>query len=109
MRLLAIAAMLPSAVLAQMPAGPATLVTGQKSVGDAPVQIVAARPRVSVDVTVDGGSKCFFGPAGTTTSTGYPLRAGKSLFIPTSAAVWAVCATPATVGFSEIPVIGGLK
>jgi hypothetical protein len=102
MRWLILAAMLPSVALAQMPAAPAVIVTGQTSVGDALVQIVAARPRVNVEVTVDRGSECYIGLAGTTSATGYPLRSGQSVISSASAGLYAVCATPATIGYLEL-------
>lgn len=83
--------------------GTATLASGQVSVGTTATQIVAAQSgRGRLTVTVDAAVKCYIGPSGVTTATGYPLQAtaGASHTMNTSAAVFMVCATAATtVGY----------
>jgi hypothetical protein len=79
------------------------IATGQVSVGTTATQIVPAGVRNSIDVTVDGAVKCYLGAAGVTTTTGFPLQAvaGASKTIPSSSAVYAVCASTVTVGFMQ--------
>lgn len=83
--------------------GTATLTSGQVSVGTTATQIVAAQAgRGRLTVTVDAAVKCYIGPSGVTTATGYPLQAtaGATHTMNSTAAVFMVCATAATtVGY----------
>lgn len=83
--------------------GGQNIATSLVSVGTSAVPVVAARARQSVDITVDGAVKCYLGPAGVTTATGFPLQAvaGATKSIPSSAAVYAVCASTVNVGAME--------
>lgn len=84
--------------------GLAQVVTGQKSVGTTAVQIVAQRPRSAVIVTVTSATACSFGGASVTPSNGFPLQpvAGATLTLETSGAIYAVCASTATIGYVEL-------
>lgn len=77
--------------------------TGQISVGTSPAQIVPQGLRQSVDITVDGAVKCYLGGPTVSTTTGFPLQAvaGATKTIPSSSAVYAVCASTVTIGFMQ--------
>jgi hypothetical protein len=83
--------------------GGSSITTGQVSVGTTATLVAAASARQSIDVTVDGAVKCYLGPAGVTTATGFPLQAvaGASKTIPSSAAIYAVCASTVTLGWMQ--------
>jgi hypothetical protein len=94
---------LPQSAQGIVSIGGGSIATGQVSVGTTPVLLVAARARQTVDVTVDGAVKCYVGPSAVTAVTGFPLQAvaGAAKTIPTSAAVWMVCASTVNVGYME--------
>jgi len=79
--------------------GTATLTSGQVSVGTTATQIVAAQAgRGRLTITVDAAVKCYIGPSGVTTTTGYPLQAtaGATHTMNTAAPVFMVCGQAAT-------------
>lgn len=85
--------------------GSAAIATGQVSVGTTATLIAAARTlRQRITVTVTTAVGCAFGNSGVTLTTGYPLAAvaGASDTTDTTAALYGVCASTATVGYKEI-------
>jgi hypothetical protein len=84
--------------------GGGTLATGQVSVGTSATLIAAARTgRQKIGVTVTTAVQCAFGNPGVTLTTGWPLAAVAyaSDSWDTTAALYGVCASTATVGFRE--------
>lgn len=84
--------------------GGSTIVTGQVSVGTTATLVAAARAgRIKVGVTVTTAVQCAYGNAGVTLTTGWPLAAVAyaSDSWDTSAALYGVCASTATVGYRE--------
>jgi uncharacterized membrane protein len=84
--------------------GGTTLTTGQVSVGTSATLIAAARTgRQKIGVTVTTAVQCAFGNSGVTLTTGWPLAAVAyaSDSWDTTAALYGVCASTATVGFRE--------
>lgn len=84
--------------------GHATINTGQVSVGTSATLIAATRTgRQKIGVTVITAVQCAFGPSGVTLSTGWPLAAVAyaSDQWDTSAALYGVCASTATVAYRE--------
>ena len=77
------------------------IATGQVSVGTTATLVLAQGRRTSVDVTVDGAVKCYIGGPTVSTTTGFPLQAvaGATKTIPSSAAIYMVCASTVTVGY----------
>jgi len=85
--------------------GSGTIATGQVSVGTTATLIAAARAtRTRITVAVTTAVACSYGNAGVTLTTGYPLTAvaGASDTTDTTAALYGVCASTATVGYKEI-------
>lgn len=85
--------------------GGASILTGQVSVGTTATLIAAARSgRQRIGVTVTSAVQCAFGPAGVTLTTGWPLAAVAYAADnwDTTAALYGVCASTATVGFREL-------
>lgn len=85
--------------------GSAAIATGQVLVGTTATLIAAARTlRQRITVTVTTAVGCAFGNSGVTLTTGYPLAAvaGASDTTDTTAALYGVCASTATVGYKEI-------
>lgn len=84
--------------------GGTSMATGQISVTTTATLIAAARTnRQRITVSVTTAVACAFGNTGVTTATGFPLTAtaGASYTIDTSAALYGVCASAATVGYME--------
>lgn len=84
--------------------GGSNTAAGQASVGTSATLVVAARARQKVTFTVTSAVACSFGGAGVTASTGFPLQAvaGATITLDTSAAIYAVCASTATIGYIEL-------
>lgn len=84
--------------------GGQSIATGQISVGTTATLLVAPRPgRQKVTYNVTTAVQCSYGAAGVTLTTGFPLAAvaGAGQTLDTAAAVYAVCASAATVGYLE--------
>ena len=84
--------------------GGSTITTAQIAVTTSSTLIAAARPgRQKIGVTVTTAVQCAFGNTGVTLATGWPLAAVAyaSDNWDTSAALYAVCASNATVAYRE--------
>lgn len=96
--------MLALSASASAQSGLAQIVTGQVTVGTTATLIAAQRPRQRIILTVTSAVSCAFGGPGVTLATGLPLQpvAGATLTLETSAPVYAVCASSATIGDMEL-------
>lgn len=95
----------PSGGSSVIPRGGSSILTGQVTVGTSATLIAAARAgRQKIGVTVATAVQCAFGPAGVTLTTGWPLAAVAYAADnwDTTAALYGVCASTATIGFREL-------
>jgi hypothetical protein len=94
-----------SAVFPTVARGGGSIATGQVSVGTTATLIAAARTgRQRITVSVGSAVSCAYGATGVTLTTGYVLQAvaGANDTSDTSAALYGVCASTATVSYKEL-------